>query len=142
MKMITFPHDRPALRPVPVGRIRNGNLSRKVALPTMEGYTFKKVEQIVLLEAEGNYTRFQFVDGSQILVCKTLRNAEDMLAPYPQFVRVHRSFTINLNHIERYVRGKGGYVVMENGYTVSVSNSKKPHFMKLLQCYFGQGAGQ
>ena len=135
--MIAFSNDSA----MPAVRSRNAHPGRKVALPTIEGFLFKKVEQIVLLEAEGNYTRLLFMDGAQILVCKTLRNTEEMLAGHPQFIRIHRSYTINLNHLEKYIRGKGGYVVMENGKNVSVSNSRKNHFMKALEYYFGSGTG-
>lgn len=137
MKMIALPNEAAQAPTLYTGRTRSAHLGRKVALPTLEGFIFKKVEQIILLEAEGNYTRLQFADGSQILVCKTLRNTEEMLAGYPQFIRIHRSYTINLNHLEKYIRGKGGYVVMENGQSFSVSNSRKPQFMKVLAYYFG-----
>ena len=137
--MITFPNEAEPLRPMQAIRKRAPHSSRKIALPTIEGYVFKKVEHIVLLEAEGNYTRLLFTDNSKILVCKTLRNTEQMLAGHPQFIRIHRSYTINLNHLEKYIRGKGGYVVMENGQSVSVSNSRKPHFLKALEYYFGVG---
>ena len=135
--MISFPNEAPHQSSRYAGRNRSSHPNRKVALPTLEGFLFKKVEQIILLEAEGNYTRLQFADGSHILVCKTLRNTEAMLAAYSQFIRIHRSYTINLNHLEKYIRGKGGYVVMENGQSVSVSNSRKPCFMKALEYYFG-----
>ncbi|MCB9293228.1 MAG: LytTR family transcriptional regulator [Lewinellaceae bacterium] len=139
MKMITLPNDALPLRPFYAGTNRHARPGSKIALPTIEGYIFKKVEQIVLLEAEGNYTRLQFSDGSQILVCKTLRATEGMLAAHPQFIRIHRSYTINLNHLEKYIRGKGGYVVLENGQSVSVSNSRKNHFLKALEYFFGGG---
>ncbi len=141
MKMITLPNDTSFLRSVFNDRRRQPAVSRKIALPTMDGYIFKRIEQIILLEAEGNYTKLQFADGSQILVCKTLRNTEALLEGAPQFIRVHRSYTINLDHLEKYIRGKGGYAVMENGHSVSVSSSRKPHFMKALGYYFG-GCGE
>ncbi|MCG8326696.1 MAG: LytTR family transcriptional regulator [Chitinophagales bacterium] len=110
---------------------------KKIALPTLEGFLFKKVENIVLLEAQGNYTNLLFEDGSRIMVCKTLRHTEQMLQSYPQFIRIHRSFTINLNCLDRYVKGKGGYVILENGESISVSNGRKSHFMNALKYYFG-----
>ncbi|MCK6695198.1 MAG: hypothetical protein L6Q97_24245, partial [Thermoanaerobaculia bacterium] len=45
----------------------------KIVLPTMEGMCFEKVKHIAYLEASGNYTVLHFLDGRQILVCKTLR---------------------------------------------------------------------
>ncbi len=110
---------------------------RKIALPTMEGIQFEPVRNIISLEANGNYTYLYFTDGRQLLVCKTLRELEEMLHNPIQFVRIHRSYTINLNKILKYVRGKGGYVVMEDGSYRNVSNGKKESFFGALRRYFG-----
>lgn len=50
----------------------------------------------------------------------------------PDFYRIHNSFLINLNHIKKYVRGDGGYVVMNDGSTVSISRTKKNEFVELF----------
>ncbi len=110
---------------------------RKVALPTMEGIHFEKVEGIISLEATGNYTNLHFINGKKLLVCKTLREMEQVLNAGNQFVRIHRSYTINLNLLHRYIRGKGGYVIMEDKSNICVSAGKKQNFLKALEIYFG-----
>jgi len=110
----------------------------KIMLPTMEGLCFEKVKQIAYLEANGNYTALHFTDARQILVCKTLREVESML-PEAAFARIHRSHTIHLRHIKKYVRGKGGYVVLQNGVTLTVSSGQKDIFIESLKQYFGGG---
>ena len=110
---------------------------RKIALPTMEGIYFEKVESIISLEAKGNYTNLRFITGKKLLVCKTLRDMENLLNGGNQFIRVHRSYTINLNLLRKYIKGKGGYVVMEDGSNINVSTGKKQDFMNALQIYFG-----
>ena len=117
--------------------VRAKPLYRKVALPTMEGIHFEKVEEIVFLEAKGNYSNIHFINGKKLLVCKTLREMEELLNARNQFVRVHRSFTINLNLLKKYIKGKGGYVVMENQNSISVSAGKKQDFLNALEIYFG-----
>ena len=109
----------------------------KIALPTMEGIQFEPVQQIISLEAKGNYTSLYFTGGRELLVCKTLMEIEAMLNNSLQFVRIHRSFIINLNRIMKYVRGKGGYVVMEDGSYRNVSNGKRDDFFLSLKRYFG-----
>jgi len=111
--------------------------NRKIALPTMEGIHFEKVQDIVSLEAQGNYTMIYFNPKKQILVCKTLREMELLINSEHQFIRVHRSFTINLNCIQKYIKGKGGYVIMEDGTSISVSSGKKQDFIDALKIYFG-----
>lgn len=109
---------------------------RKIALPTMEGINFEKINNILYLEAKGNYTHLFFVDGRKMLVCKTLREMEIILADNLQFVRIHRSFTINLNCLSKYIKGKSGYVIMENGQSINISLGKKQHFLNSLETYF------
>lgn len=136
MKMVSLTPKYNNLRPVVPSTVLN-TCRAKIALPTLEGYLFRPVASILFLRAEGNYTMIRFANGSQELICKTLSHVQGMLAQYPQFVRVHRSFTVNIERIDRYVRGKGGYVVMECGTEVSVSNSRKPHLAKAVEQYFG-----
>ena len=117
---------------------QHASKSGKVVLPTMEGLCFEKVKHITYLEANGNYTALHFSDKRQVLVCKTLREVELML-PGDAFIRIHRSHTIHLRHIKKYVRGKGGHVMLQNGVTLSVSAGQKEYFMESLRQFFGQG---
>ena len=126
------------LKPVPTAPATHFSekTSGKIALPTMEGYHFEKTKHILFLEASGNYTMLHFADGRQILVCKTLREVETML-PTDHFVRIHRSHTIQLRHLKKYIRGKGGYVVLHNGATLAVSAGQKDAFLEVVAAFFG-----
>ena len=108
----------------------------KIVLPTMEGLCFEKVKHIAFLEANGNYTALHFKDKRQVLVCKTLREVEQQL-PTDSFARIHRSHTVNLQHLKKYVRGKGGHVVLQNGVTLAVSAGQKDLFLEMLRQYYG-----
>jgi two-component system, LytTR family, response regulator len=110
--------------------------TNKIALPTMEGLHFEKTRHILYLEASGNYTMIHFEDGRQVLVCKTLREVENMV-PMEKFVRIHRSHTIQMRHLKKYIRGKGGYVVLQNGATLAVSSGQKEAFLEAIQTHFG-----
>jgi len=63
-----------------------------------------------------------------------LKEAEDMLAEHA-FLRVHHSHIVNMNAITKYVKGEGGYLVMEDGSTIDVSRSRKELLMQRLQPY-------
>jgi len=102
----------------------------------MEGLCFEKVKHITFLEASGNYTALHFKDKRQVLICKTLREVEQML-PGRAFARIHRSHTIHLKHLKKYVRGKGGHVLLQNGVTLTVSSGQKESFLEHLRTYFG-----
>lgn len=122
-----------ALRYKGISTAKSGK--NKIVLPTMEGLCFEKIRQITFLEANGNYTTLHFQDKRQVLVCKTLREVECML-PEDSFVRIHRSHTIHLRHIKKYVRGKGGHVVLNNGVNLSVSAGQKEFFIQALRRFF------
>ncbi|MFZ4634362.1 MAG: LytR/AlgR family response regulator transcription factor [Saprospiraceae bacterium] len=114
------------------GKSRHGVL----VLPTMEGLCFERIKELVYLEASGNYTVLHFADTRQVLVCKTLRDVETML-PSDAFVRIHRSHCIHLQYIRKYVRGRGGHVVMENGTTLVVSSGQRELFFDAVNAFFG-----
>jgi two-component system, LytTR family, response regulator len=114
---------------------RKKPMSKKIALPCMEGLVFEKTKHIMYLEAEGNYTNIHFADKRTLLVCKTLRELEELL-PDIQFVRIHRSHTVHLKYVQKYIKGKSGYVVLTNKKALSVSLGQKDIFTAALQAYF------
>jgi two-component system LytT family response regulator len=103
----------------------------KLALPTTEGFHFVKVSEIMYCEASSNYTEIITIDGKKHVVSKTLKEYDDMLAEH-DFYRIHNSYLINLNAIKKYVRGEGGYVVMNNDRSLDVSKRKKEGFLERI----------
>lgn len=106
----------------------------RIALPTMQGLEFVRVESIIRCTSSNNYTEFFLKDKKKILVSRTLKEAEDILADHA-FIRVHNSHIINVNSVTKYIRGEGGYLVMEDGSTVDVSRSRKEFLLEKLQPY-------
>ena len=104
---------------------------QRIALTTGDGMIFVPVENILYCEAESNYTSVVLKDGKKILVSKVLKDIDETLSG-SGFYRIHNSFLINLNHIKKYVRGDGGYVIMDNDVTVSISRSRRQEFMELF----------
>jgi two-component system, LytTR family, response regulator len=103
----------------------------KIALPTMEGLLMIRVDSIISCEAETNYTIFFLKSHQKIVVSRILKEIEEMLDDH-SFARVHNSYIVNLNEIEKYVRGEGGYLIMSDGSTVDVSRSRKETLLKRL----------
>lgn len=107
---------------------------QRIALPTMQGLEFVPVDSIIRCSSNNNYTEFFLADKKKLLVSRTLKEVEDMLADH-SFLRVHNSYIVNLNAITRYVKGEGGYVVMTDGTNVDVSRSRKDFLLQKLQPY-------
>lgn len=108
----------------------NGPLKR-LALPTLEGFAFVDISDLVFLSAEGSYTVLHTGDGQKYVVSKPLKEYEEMLEPLG-FFRIHHSHIVRLHQISKYVKGSGGYVVMKNGTALDVSARRKDNFLKKL----------
>lgn len=103
----------------------------KLALPTLEGLIFIKTNDILYCEASSNYTQIYTADGKKYLVSKTLKDYEDLLSEH-NFFRIHNSYLINLNSIKKYVKGEGGYVILNNDISLDVSKRKKEAFLNKI----------
>jgi two-component system, LytTR family, response regulator len=100
----------------------------KLALPTSDGLVFIKIDDILYCEASSNYTEIFCTDGKKYIVSRTLKEYEDILVDH-NFFRIHNSHLINLGCIKKYVRGDGGYVIMNNDVALDVSKRKKEAFL-------------
>jgi len=103
----------------------------KIALPTMEGLQMIPVDLIISCESDDNYAILKLKDKRKITVSSTLKEIEEILEVH-SFIRVHRSYLVNMNEIEKYLKGEGGYLVMSDGSTVDVSRTKKEILLKKL----------
>jgi two-component system LytT family response regulator len=106
----------------------------KIALPTMEGLQLIPVNSIISCESESNYTNLHLKNKKKLLVSVTLKEVEEVLEDH-SFARVHRSYLVNLNEVEKYVKGEGGYLMMSDGTTIDVSRNKKEELLKKLLPY-------
>ncbi|NND16824.1 MAG: response regulator transcription factor [Eudoraea sp.] len=102
----------------------------KLSLPQLDGFMVLNTSDILYCKADDNYTEI-FLADKKHLVSKTLRYFEEALEAYP-FVRIHKSFLVNVNEIVKYHKGKGGSVVLSNGKEIQVAASRK----KELLSYF------
>ena len=64
-----------------------------------------RISDIVYIESEGEYVRIHMLDHSTITTLFRLKNMEAAL-PAESFMRVHRSYIVNLKYIKGYVRGR------------------------------------
>lgn len=103
----------------------------KLALPTSDGLIFINMNAIIYCEGRENYTNIYTKDNKSYLVSKTLRKYEDLLSEI-NFYRIHKSYLINLNEVQKYIKGEGGQVVMSNSKVLDVSRRKKETLLKEL----------
>jgi two-component system LytT family response regulator len=105
--------------------------ANRIAIPSQEGLQFVEIADIIYLEAESNYTIIYIREAHKITVSKTLKDFEELLSQQ-LFIRIHHSHIINKSHIQKYIRGEGGQVIMTNGKILDVARRKKEEFMKAI----------
>jgi len=108
------------------------NKFEKIGVAAIDGIYFVYLKDIVRFEGEDNYTHIFLKNGEKITASKTIKAYEDMLAG-ANFFRVHKSHVINLNFIKKFVKGDGGFLVMEDGKQIDVSRRRRPAFVEHMQ---------
>ncbi|WP_221411492.1 LytTR family DNA-binding domain-containing protein [Dysgonomonas sp. 216] len=104
---------------------------QQVILPTLEGFEVVKIEDIIRLQGNGNFTDIYLKNKTKKMVCRFLKHFAEIL-PYP-FLRVHKSHIINVSCVRSYHKGSGGYVVLEDGTEIEVSPSYKEAFLQVFK---------
>jgi two-component system LytT family response regulator len=120
------------LRNLLAGDIMGNNQLSNIALPSKDGLLFYPIDDIICCTAQGTYTEFDFVNEKTIIVTGTLKDFEAVL-PAALFCRVHNSYLVNLKHVKKYYKGKGGHIEMVNGKTVEVSFRKRDEFLSRIR---------
>ena len=106
----------------------------KIALPTLHGYLFVEIKEVIRCESDNTYTTFFLKDKRKILVSRTLKETEGMLENFG-FFRVHNSHLINLEEVVEYLKGEGGQVKLSDGSTVDVSRRRKEEFLEKVKSF-------
>jgi two-component system LytT family response regulator len=106
--------------------------SKRITVPTVKGFEFVQVNDIVRCQSDINYTIIFLKDKQKITVAKTLKEFEELLSAH-NFYRIHNSHLINLSYIKSYNKGKGGSIVMTDNTEVEVSTRRKEDFLKRLE---------
>ena len=67
-----------------------------------------------------------------MIISKSLKEVEEVLQGN-NFCRIHHSYVINMQFVDRYIRGEGGEVIMANGVHLPISRTRKQEFLSLLE---------
>ena len=103
--------------------------NNRITLPVVDGMEFIDCMDIMYCGASGPYVELFMANGEKKIISKNLGKFEEMLAPRG-FIRIHDSFLINPKRITKYIRGRGGQVVMENGRVLGVAQRRKEQFLR------------
>ncbi len=133
-KFISKKHDEDLLNSkfkTLLGNLKQENKNKKIAISDTDGLVFLDISDIIRCHSDGSYTTIYLTEGKKMVVSKPIGEYEDLFNE-ENFFRIHRSHLININHIKKYLKGEGGYVLMSDGAEVEVSRRKKNEFMEAM----------
>ena len=104
---------------------------QKMAIPTVNGLSFVAINNIIRFEAQGSYTVIYVTNGEPLMATRNIKEYEQLL-PESIFCRIHNSHIINLQRIQKYQKGRGGVVIMEDGSEIEVASRRRQEFMQKL----------
>ena len=112
--------------------IDSGNhLHPKIAFPTEDGYKLIKSNNIQYCRAEGNYSRIFLIDGNSFILARTLKKIEEQL-PSHFFLRIHKSYLVNLNYAKEYINTNGNYLTLINNERLPIASRKKTEVIERI----------
>lgn len=105
---------------------------RKIAVPSGNSFHFIELDNIHYLKAEGSYTQIQFMDGTRLIVSRTLKNFEETIDDENQFFRCHKSYLVRPKYIIGYNKSDG-QLQLTNEVYVPISPEKTGDLMALMK---------
>ena len=104
----------------------------KLCLPSLKGFQVVSLNDIIYCEAHLSYTVFYLTGQSKVTVSRNLHEYEELLQ-HNGFLRIHKSYLINLNHVKEYQRGEGGTVTLSNNKEIEVSRRRREIFITRMK---------
>ncbi|MCL5130151.1 MULTISPECIES: LytTR family DNA-binding domain-containing protein [unclassified Algibacter] len=111
---------------------KTNSISGKITIPQLDGFEILNTADILYCKADDNYTEIYLNNDKKKVVSKTLKYFEEALAN-SSFSRVHKSYLVNVNEVVKYLKGKGGSVLLSNGKEIMVSASKKAQLLSYFK---------
>jgi two-component system, LytTR family, response regulator len=104
---------------------------KKLSIPTLSGYDFVDLHNVVWCKSDNSYTTFFLTDKTKITSSRNIGFYEDVLTGY-NFCRINHGIIINMHLVRSYIKGKGGHVIMNDGTELEVSQRRKGDFLEKL----------
>lgn len=106
---------------------------KRIVVPNGQSLHFLVPSEIVMIKGESSYSEIHLLNGTKMLASKNLKHFEELLAAIPSFFRCHKSYIVNTKQIVQYVKSNGGYLIMKNGLTASLSVEKIETFLAMMK---------
>jgi two-component system LytT family response regulator len=97
---------------------------QRIALATTQGTFFIQLDDILYIKADGSYSHFHLKDGSELVTSRKI-NEYNRLEKMGSFMRIHRSHSINLKHIQKVERGSASVVTITGGIELGIASERR-----------------
>lgn len=108
------------------------NVLRKLAVPQLGSIRFVDLDEIVSLQADNNYTILHLANMQKMVISKTLKDFEELL-DNDVFIRIHKSYIINIAFVKEYLSADGGIAIMMDGNRWSISRRQHDIFLEKMK---------
>lgn len=96
-------------------------------IPNIKGFEVLRVADIIMCQADRYCTNFFLAGNRKVVSSKNLKHFDGLLEDQ-NFLRVHHSWLINLDHVTGYTRQ--GEILMSEGMKAFLGDSYKNEFVK------------
>lgn len=110
------------------------NYKKLVLVNSSNNLHLVKQNEIMHCQSYHSYTQLHLHNGKTITATKTLKQFAESIDKNT-FIRVHQSHLVNINYIEKYVKGEGGHLVLTDGTKLPVATRKKEYLLRELEKY-------
>jgi len=105
--------------------------TQRLKLPLKNGFQYISREDIIMLRSNVNSTLIFLCNNGSISTSKNLKYFESILTDQ-KFIRVSKSYIVNVDHVEKYSTEEGGTVFLKNDCQATLSNPYRGHFFNAL----------
>lgn len=103
------------------------SVPQTLVIPHLKGFEVLKVHEIIMCQADGYCTNFYLTGNKKVVSSKNLKHFNELLADQ-NFIRIHHSYLININHVTGYSRQ--GEIYLSEGLKAYLGDSFKNDFVK------------
>jgi two-component system, LytTR family, response regulator len=108
------------------------NHSRLIAINSASNIEILKIQDIIYCQSYRSYTQLHLKNGTKLTATKTLKQFDTTLRKHG-FIRIHQSHLVNMNCVQKYIKGENGFLLLSEGTKLPVSLRKKERLFKELE---------
>ena len=105
--------------------------AQKLVIKDSESIHIVTINDLIHCRAQGSYTELFLKEGRQMLSSRNLKYYEELLTEY-DFYRPHHSHLVNLQHVIRFERKDGGWLLLHDQLSVPVAQRKRDALLRRL----------